>query len=621
MKSVIITALVFLSAFVSAQNQKLTAIVKDSQTGEVLPYCNVLVVGTNKGTITNADGIFSISANLESDVLEFSYLGYERLKVQAASIDKTQVVKLIKNTYELAEVEIHADNDYLYDIFVKCRKNLLNNNTQHQSKAYYAIETKATPLEVSYPDTNNYSRQNPFPKINSYSFDENQEKTVELLECFYNASIIGGKISGFKFRNGKLFSLPAENYFISSESSKAMGYFCFFEKNEVFPSCPFQYGKNAMKKIFNLELVAFDGNNYNIKFYPLDNSKKYFSGDVWIEKESLQVLKINLMIDSAEIIPFDPIQRYDTIKNFRMNIGNSFSPQNRYLPDYTVFDYSFDYVSRRDTMLLLSGYKNTISKMTSSGLIYYYDYDNPFVLPYFDYNLDYADYILICLLPYNNDFWETNNIVELTERQKDKFSIGSNVNDIENHSNVKDGKMYLKNYNTGNNDFGIFLMYSYVFWNAEKRLLIDKLIVSDNLPNLYPDQMCNLVVQIVLDITEVGDSLVCKSWSVFDVTQSVYLYDDTPDVESYFNIYFDICEIERRKMQKKLEEKKYTLSEIDAIYNETKAEIAKISKQFYQETERGHDEKSIRKWNKYVVENLGIDNLEIAREKSEQISD
>ncbi|MDD3860358.1 MAG: carboxypeptidase-like regulatory domain-containing protein [Bacteroidales bacterium] len=615
MKGRIFIGLLLISFITSAQQFKLTATVKDSQTSEVLPYCNVSVIGTSKGTITNTDGAFSISVNLESDVLEFSYLGYEKLKVQASSIVKTQLVKLIKNSYELTEIEIHADDDYLYDIFVKCRKNLQLNNSEYRAKAYYAIETKATPIEVYYPDTNNYSRQNPFPEFYSNRTEEQQEKTVELLECFYNASIIGDKVIGLKFRNGKLFSLPAENYFISSESSKAMGYFCFFEKNEVFPSCPFQYGKNAMKKIFNLELLGFDGKNYNIKFYPLDNSKKYFSGDVWIEKESMRVLKINLTIDSAEIIPFDPILRYDTIKNFRMNISNSFSPQNRYLPDHTVFDYSFDYVSRRDTMLLLSGYKNTISKMTSNGLIYYYDYENPFVLPYFDYNLDYADYILICLLPYNNEFWETNNIVELTDRQKDKFSIGGNINNIENHSNVIDGKMYLKNYSTGNNDLGIFLMTSYVFWNAEKRLLVDKLIVSDNLPNLYPDQMCNLVVQIVLDITDVGDSFVCKSWSVFDVTKTVYLYDDTPDVESYFNIYFDICEIERRKMQIKLEEKKYTLAEIDSIYNETKAEIAKISKLFYQETERGHDEKGIKKWNKYVVENLGIDNLEIARNK------
>ncbi len=591
---------------------KVSATVKDSQTGEVLPYCNVSIPGTGKGTITNADGVFRITADPAKDVLEFSYLGYETKTVFASYLKNDKDVYLQKNTYELQEIEIHAGNDYLYDILTKSRKKLQQNNSEHTTKTYYAIETKATPLEVFYPDTSNYSRQNPFPETNSYSFDEQNGKTVELLECFYNASVIGDKITGLKFRNGKLFSLPAENYFISSESSKAMGYFCFFEDNEVFPSCPFQYGKNSIKKLFNLELLGFDGKNYHISFNPHDNSKKYFSGDVWIEKESLQVLKINLMIDSAEIIPFDPILRYDTIKNFRMNISNSYSPQNEYLPDYTAFDYSFTYVSRRDTMVLLSGYKNTVSNMNSKGLLYYYDYEKPFILPYFEYNPDYADYILMCLLPYNNYFWEENNIVQLTDNQKNKFEIGNNISDAENQNCIKNGNMFFQGYDQTHAGIGTFAML-YDFWSADQRLIVDKVEVSENLPDLYPDQMCNLVVQIVLDITEVGDSLVCKSWSVFDFAKSVYLYDDTPDVESYFNIYFDICEIERRKLQKKLDEKKHTLSEINEIYNLTKAEIDMISKQFYSETDRGHDEKSIKKWNKYVLENLGIDNLKLVK--------
>jgi len=612
-----LTLLILLLSIISFAQVNIAGIVIDSQTKEPLAYCNVSVHGTNKGTITNADGVFSIRLVVANDALVFSYLGYENKTLTVSDMQKNKYVLMQKNSYELQEVEIHADNDYLYDILIKSRKKLQQNNSEHISKTYYAIETKATPLEVYYPDTNNYSRQKPFPEIYAFSTEEQQEKTVELLECFYNASISGARINGLKFRNGKVFSIPAENYFISSESSKAMGYFCFFEKNEIFPSCPFQYGKNAMKKIFNLELLSFDGVNYNVKFYPRDNSKKCFSGDVWIEKESMQVLKINLMIDSAEIYPFDPIQRYDTIKNFKLNLSNSFNPQNEFLPDYTAFDYNFTYVSRRDTMMLLSGYKNTVSKMNSKGLMYYYDYEKPFVLPYFEYDYDFADYILMCLLPYNKAFWETNNIVQLTDNQKDKFEIGDSVNNMENQCNVKDGKMYLENYSTGNNGFGIFLVSSYIIWSEENRFLVDKLVVEENLSNLYPAQMCNLVVQTVLDITEVDDSLVCKSWSVFDLMQSVYLYDDTPNVGSYFNIYFDICEIERQKMQKKLDEKKYTLSEINAIYNSTKAEIGAISQQFYIETERGHDDKAVRKWNKYVMENLGIDNLEIARKNAE----
>lgn len=614
-----LTVLFLSFSIISFSQVNIIGVVKDSQTNEPLAYCNVSVSGKSKGTITNSDGLFSLKSVMDKDVLVFSYLGYESKKILVSDLQVIKYVFLQKNAYELQEVEIHADNDYLYDILIKSRKKLQQNNSEHISKAYYAIETKATPLEVYYPDTCNYSQQNPFSKKDAYSIEEQQEKTVELLECFYNASIIGGKTNGLKFRNGKVFSIPAENYFISSESSKAMGYFCFFEKNEIFPSCPFQYGKNAMKKIFNLELLSFDDNNYHVKFYPLDNSKMYFSGDVWIEKESLQVLKINLVIDSAEIFPFDPILRYDTIKNFNLNISNSFNPQNEFLSDHTAFDYSFTYVSRRDTMVLLSGYKNTVSNMNSKGLIYYYDYDKPFVLPYFEYDYDFADYILMCLLPYNKEFWDENNIVQLTENQKNKFEIGDSVDDVDNHCNVKDGKMYLKSYSTGNNGFGIFLMCQYIFWSAENRLLVDKLVAEDIPLDLYPDQMCHLAVQIILDVTEVDDTITCKSWSVFDITKTIYLYDNTSDIESYFNIYFDICEIERRKMQKKLDENTHTLPEIDAIYNSTKAEIDRISKQFYLETERGHDDKSIIKWNKYVVENLGIDNLKLAKNKEKNI--
>lgn len=39
----------------------------------------------------------------------------------------------------------------------------------------------------------------------------------------------------------------------------------------------------------------------------------------------------------------------------------------------------------------------------------------------------------------------------------------------------------------------------------------------------------------------------------------------------------------------------------------------KITKQFVVETDRGRDDKSLKKWNKYVLENLGIDNLKLVK--------
>lgn len=96
---------------------KITATVKDSQTGEALPFCNVSVRGTGKGTITNADGLFSITVDTTKNLmLEFSYLGYETKKFSVSYLQNNKNVFLNKSAYELQEIEIHAGNDYLYDI-------------------------------------------------------------------------------------------------------------------------------------------------------------------------------------------------------------------------------------------------------------------------------------------------------------------------------------------------------------------------------------------------------------------------------------------------------------------------------------------------------------------------
>lgn len=60
------------------QGFKLTGIVKDVKSGEVLPFVNVVVRGTTQGSTTNVDGYFTL-LNVPSDTsgLEISYIGYK----------------------------------------------------------------------------------------------------------------------------------------------------------------------------------------------------------------------------------------------------------------------------------------------------------------------------------------------------------------------------------------------------------------------------------------------------------------------------------------------------------------------------------------------------------------
>ena len=61
----------------------ITGVVTDSEDGTALIGSNVVISGTTSGTVTDADGNFSIEAT-PGDVLVFSYVGYIAQEVEVA---------------------------------------------------------------------------------------------------------------------------------------------------------------------------------------------------------------------------------------------------------------------------------------------------------------------------------------------------------------------------------------------------------------------------------------------------------------------------------------------------------------------------------------------------------
>ncbi|MDR2472843.1 MAG: TonB-dependent receptor [Tannerella sp.] len=87
------------------QRKSITGAVSD-ETGEPLPGASVLVKGTPRGVIADADGTFKIDVSTD-DVLEISYIGYEPLQVKVGS--QTYIsIKLEPKKNELDEVTVVA---------------------------------------------------------------------------------------------------------------------------------------------------------------------------------------------------------------------------------------------------------------------------------------------------------------------------------------------------------------------------------------------------------------------------------------------------------------------------------------------------------------------------------
>jgi hypothetical protein len=583
------TIIFLLCSVYSFSQTKIQGVVKDSKNSDALPYCNIAIKGTTKGTIANSDGVYQLTVDETKDTVVFSLLGYERLVIPASKLYTSRAIYLTGKEIVLQELIVHANEDYLYNILEDCRKKLRKDNNQSESKMYYGLETQ----------------------IN--------DQSAELLECYYNAYLNGISIDELRLKNGRVgLAIVGSRIFNNWETSIAISKLDLLNKNYYYPSVPLQYTKKEMKNIFDLSMAGSDSSMYHIRFSPLKDSSEHFAGEVWIDKQTLLLLKINLKIKNASVHPFVSWIE-DSISNVSLEITQSFSIEsNVAFPEHTLFNYSMRYVTgtnhARITDVVLPDMARVIN---TSCMLYYYDYGKPFYLPYFEYDSETGDYVKISMIPYNDAFWDNNKALLLTEKQKEKLGFFA-----------KEG--YLINFKEGNygQDFCDILNNdrqhyhtNYTFWSANKRIFFARGLPQTE---IYPPEKINqniqsdlyhLKVQLLLDINPVGDSLDCRSYTVFDEVQTSFHLPRESYTIVFLNIYFDICEIERRKMEKTFHQKRWTLAEVDSIYKESVKAMDQITLKYLNEVEVGKNEKTLQSWNKYVIDNLNIDNLKLFEEK------
>jgi len=88
-----------------AQGKVITGVVTDAGTGEALPGVNVVVKGTNNGTVTDFDGKYSIKTE-KGQILVFSYVGYNTVEKKVG--DSNVINVQLKEGSKLTEVVVTA---------------------------------------------------------------------------------------------------------------------------------------------------------------------------------------------------------------------------------------------------------------------------------------------------------------------------------------------------------------------------------------------------------------------------------------------------------------------------------------------------------------------------------
>ena len=94
----------FVMSFGYAQNKTVSGTITSKADGQALPGVSVIIKGTTTGVSSDFDGKYSISVG-ESDILQFSYLGFATLELAVSGLT-TLNVQMAEDSSLLEEVVV-----------------------------------------------------------------------------------------------------------------------------------------------------------------------------------------------------------------------------------------------------------------------------------------------------------------------------------------------------------------------------------------------------------------------------------------------------------------------------------------------------------------------------------
>ena len=516
--------------------------------------------------------MFVIRAGV-NDTLVFSSLTYQKKKVPAQLLLLNGQVELQPAERLIQEVTIVAQDERAYQLLAKSRKAMIK-TTERKSKAYYALSTQVS------------------------------AQPVEMLECYYTASLDENRVSELVFKNGRVALAPRNNgYFVSLDISRAFSLLNLLYPTARMPVNPFQLALKPLRKHFTAKFEeSYDSLHpvQVVSFRSVDE-RNGFSGRAHILTTNNLPLKIELEIKDAALHPFKPLFSSAQILGAAMRLTKVYEYRNDSLFTHHIdFDYDLNYADESEQR-----------QITSSGLLYFYDYHQPFLPVLFQNSSESSDYKKISSLSYNEEFWNDNHVLAPSSairshlRYLQANGISLNYKDALKVSAGPEKREYMEI-----ND---------VLWSADKRLSIS----GDHIHNdtsasaksangtTFLADRYYFNASVYVDANPVGDSLQHFSASVFNIEESYYNLQTDMFTDCVLNIYFDLVEIERRKMEEEIARDPNSWQHIQECYKKAAENIEVVGLKYFREVQRGRNAGKLKTWNKLVETQLGINNIEI----------
>jgi hypothetical protein len=200
-------------------------------------------------------------------------------------------------------------------------------------------------------------------------------------------------------------------------------------------------------------------------------------------------------------------------------------------------------------------------------------------------------------MPYNSFFWKYNNEYRTNDVNSENENYFSSLYHLTNQTLPKVSQHLRVN----------FQEQAFHTW-SETRLALQE-SAPDTL-DANQDNRYQMAIKIFADYNRYNDSINIVTSTIFDPYETYFNGTIDNTTNCYFNTYFDLCEIERLKLQKKLNKKKLSFEEYDDITTNFLYGFEQFKYNYELSTLRGNNLKGLYKWNKVVINYFGIDNFQ-----------
>lgn len=296
-----------------AQKTIVSGKVTDANSGDPVPFANIVFRGTNIGTTTNFEGFYKLETAERVDSLIASYVGYIT-KTKAVKPGATQIInyQLEENILSLQEVVFIAGENPAFEILRNVIKNKDKNNKRSLSAYQYETYTK---IEIDVDNiSEKFRKKKVMQKITSVmdSVDRiagEDGKPIlpvfiseTLSEYYYRSSpklqhekILKTKITGVGVEDGSVVSQFIGSSF--QEYNFYQNWLNIVEKDFVSPIA------DGWKFYYEYDLSdsAYVGDHYcyRLDFFPKSEQDLAFVGTMWITKDGYALKQIDATVSSA----------------------------------------------------------------------------------------------------------------------------------------------------------------------------------------------------------------------------------------------------------------------------------------------------------------------------------